>query len=124
LPSDANAAKALVAAYPLCAGDKRIAVPINDPSIKWATYNVGQYPAFPDAAYARTAVRYERRLELAMEGQRLFDLRRWGIADVTLNSYINGVGGGAEKSSTRRLYKAGAEAFAAKHSWYPITSIL
>jgi hypothetical protein len=58
-----------------------------------------------------------------MEGQRLFDLRRWGIADVTLNSYINGVGGGAEKSATRRLYKAGAEAFAAKHAWYPIPSI-
>src|SRR5258705_272657 len=73
--------------------------------------------------HARNAVRYERRLQLAMEGQRLWDLRRWGIADVTLNSYINGIGGGAEKSSTRRLYKAGAEAFAAKHRWYPLPAI-
>ena len=32
-----------------------------------------------------------------MEGQRFFDLRRWGIAATTLNAYINGVGGGAEK---------------------------
>jgi len=100
-----------------------IAVPINDPRITWAHYQIGLYPSFPDATYARNAVRYERRLELAMEGQRLFDLRRWGIADVTLNSYINGVGGGAEKSASRRLYKAGAEAFAARHRWYPIPSI-
>ncbi len=123
LPVDAPAAAALVAAYPTCAGDKRIAVPINDPSIKWATYSVGQYPSFPDQTYARSAVRYERRLELAMEGQRFFDLRRWGIAATTLNAYINGVGGGAEKSASRRLYKAGAEAFAARHAWYPLPAI-
>ena len=95
-----------------------IAVPINDPSITWAVYKVGLYPTFPSQAYARDAVRAERRLELAMEGQRLFDLRRWGIADATLNGYINGVGGGAEK--TRRLYLGSAEPFAARHRWYPI----
>lgn len=100
-----------------------IAVDINDPSITWANYKVGLYPSFPDAAYARNAVRSERRLELAMEGQRLFDLRRWNIADATLNAYINGVGGGAEKSAARRLYKAGAEAFSARHRWFPIPSI-
>jgi len=123
LPSDAAAATAELAKYPTCAGDTRIAVPIDDPSIKWATYQIGMYPSFPDATYARNAVRYERRLELAMEGQRMWDLRRWGIADVTLNSYINGIGGGAEKSSARRLYKAGAETFSAKHRWYPLPAI-
>lgn len=100
-----------------------IAVPIDDPRITWANYKVGLYSAFPDVTYARNAVRYERRLELAMEGQRLFDLRRWGIADATLNAYINGVGGGAEKSSARRLYLANAEAFGARHRLYPIPSI-
>ena len=100
-----------------------IAVPINDPSITWANYRIGTYASFPDATFARNAVRTERRLELAMEGQRLFDLRRWGIAAATLNAYINGVGGGAEKSAARRLYKAGAEAFAARHAWYPIPAI-
>jgi|SRR5688572_7293714 len=100
-----------------------IAVPINDPSITWAVYRIGTYPSFPDATFARNAVRTERRLELAMEGQRLFDLRRWGIAAATLNAYINGVGGGAEKSPQRRLYKAGAEAFSARHAWYPIPAI-
>jgi hypothetical protein len=98
-----------------------IALPIHDPRITWAHYQIGLYPSFPDQAYARNAVRAERRLELAMEGQRFFDLRRWNIADVTLNSYINGVGGGAEKS--RRLYLAGAETFGARHHLYPLPSI-
>ena len=120
-PADPKAATAETGAYPGCAADSRIAVPINDPSIKWATYLVGVYPAFPDAATARTAVRNERRLELAMEGQRFFDLRRWGIADVTLNAYVNGVGGRAEK--TARVYLAAAEPFAVRHRWYPIPNI-
>lgn len=38
-------------------------------------------------SYAREAVRWERRLELAMEGSRFFDLVRWGIADQTLNDF-------------------------------------
>lgn len=37
--------------------------------------------------YARQALRWERRLELAMEGNRFFDLVRWGIADQVLNKY-------------------------------------
>ena len=107
-------------AYPGCVGDKRLAVPTNDPSIKWATYKVSQYTTFPSQAYAREAVRAERRLELAMEGQRFFDLRRWGLpyAAAAINGYINGEGGGMEK--TRVTYKASAETFAAKHLLFPI----
>lgn len=37
--------------------------------------------------YAREALRWERRLELAMESQRFFDLVRWGIADSVINSF-------------------------------------
>jgi hypothetical protein len=66
-------------------------------------------------------VRYERRLELAMEGQRFFDLRRWGIADQVLNAYVNGVGGGAEEN--RRAYLQFAEAVVARHRWYPLPAI-
>lgn len=37
--------------------------------------------------YARQALRWERRLELAMESQRFFDLVRWGIADSVINTF-------------------------------------
>jgi len=37
---------------------------------------------------ARKALRWERRLEFAMEGVRFFDLVRWGIAAETLNKYF------------------------------------
>jgi hypothetical protein len=98
-----------------------IAVPINDPSITWANYRIGQYPAFASQAAARTAVRFERRLELALEGQRFFDLKRWNIAEATINAYMNGVAGGSEKS--RRLYLAAAEPFTSRHLLYPIPAI-
>ncbi|MFL5463008.1 MAG: RagB/SusD family nutrient uptake outer membrane protein [Gemmatimonadaceae bacterium] len=116
----AGADSLTVATYPQCAGDNRIAVPINDPKITWATYRVGQYPSFPTQQYAREAVRAERRLELAMEGQRLYDIRRWGFAYAgkAINNYINGEGGGAEK--TRRLYKTTADPFVQRHLRFPI----
>ncbi|MBR6247924.1 MAG: RagB/SusD family nutrient uptake outer membrane protein [Muribaculaceae bacterium] len=36
----------------------------------------------------RAAVRHERRVELAMEGHRWFDLLRWGIAKQTMDAYF------------------------------------
>lgn len=53
-----------------------------------ANYQVEPYAAFADQAAARKAVRFERRLELAMEGHRLFDLRRWGVAENVINAYV------------------------------------
>lgn len=38
----------------------------------------------------RAAIRHERRVELAMEGHRWFDLCRWGIAKETMDAYIAG----------------------------------
>ena len=52
-----------------------------------ANYQVGLYPSFPDADFARRAVRFERRIELGMEGHRLFDLRRWGVTTTVLPAY-------------------------------------
>ena len=53
-----------------------------------ANYVIGTYDtAWTDQAVARQAVRFERRLELAMEGHRLFDLRRWGVAESVINTY-------------------------------------
>lgn len=48
------------------------------------------YPStyFETKETARKCLRWERRLELAMENGRYFDLRRWGIASKTLNEYF------------------------------------
>jgi hypothetical protein len=83
----------------------------------WALYRIGLYPSFPTPAYARAAVRYERRLELAMEGQRFFDLRRWGGADTVIANYV-----AVEK--TRIPYLTLANTFTLpKFALYPIPSL-
>lgn len=93
-----------------------IAVPINDPRITWASYRIGQYPSFPNQEYARSAVRYERRLELAMEGHRLFDLRRWGISPQVLNEFIT-----VEQRRLRHL--SAAAPVTERHRLYPIPAV-
>ena len=51
-----------------------------------ATYLVNPYVAFASKAEATKAVRFERKLELGMEGHRFFDLVRWGIAAESVNT--------------------------------------
>jgi starch-binding outer membrane protein, SusD/RagB family len=51
-------------------------------------YKVGEYLLFTSKTQAMNAIMEERRLELAMEGHRKFDLVRWGIAAATLNAYV------------------------------------
>ncbi|MCD7933431.1 MAG: RagB/SusD family nutrient uptake outer membrane protein [Tannerellaceae bacterium] len=48
---------------------------------------INKYTEFRDKAHAQQALRWERRLEMAMESSRFFDLRRWGIAAETINEY-------------------------------------
>jgi hypothetical protein len=55
-------------------------------------YKVSAYTSFPTQAYAFNAIQMERRLELAQEGQRFFDLQRWdkaapGSMAAILNAY-------------------------------------
>ena len=103
--------------YPACLTNDSLAVPLNSPSIKWATYKVGPYTtAWTDPAFARTAVRLERKLELAMEGQRFFDLRRWGAADTVIANYVT-----TEK--TRRSYLTAAAPFTPRYHLFPIPSV-
>ncbi|MCH5228629.1 MAG: RagB/SusD family nutrient uptake outer membrane protein [Muribaculaceae bacterium] len=62
-------------------------VPVDlNPSI--VDYKVAPYPLTGwNQENARQAVRYERRLEFAMEGLRWFDLLRWGVAEQVVTSY-------------------------------------
>jgi len=91
-----------------------VVVPMNDASITWATYDVQPYPAAGwDAAYALQALKMERRLELGMEGHRLFDLRRWDDAITVLNDYL-------AVESTRIPYLGAAFTFEERHMAYPL----
>lgn len=83
------------------------------------TYKIGLYTSFADKATAVKAIQMETRLELGMEGNRFFDLVRWGIAATTVNGFIaretvivNG--------SARRPLKQGAVFTAGKHEYMPI----
>jgi hypothetical protein len=85
--------------------------PTNTPA---ANYIMGTYEQpWPDQEYARKAIRFERRLELAMEGHRFFDLVRWGIAAKTLNDYLR-------VESTKRQHLRGAYFKEGKHEYFPI----
>lgn len=71
---------------------------ISDPeagfsNVPAANYKIGSYPAgtFQGIGLDKSldAIYFERKLELAMDGHRFFDLLRWGIAGKVLNEYIN-----------------------------------
>ena len=54
---------------------------------KAANYFIKPYPGvWTDPVFAMKAIRYERMLELGMEGHRFFDLVRWGIAEHDINA--------------------------------------
>lgn len=85
----------------------------NDPAKDAANYKIGLYPASGwNQDYARKALRTEMRLEKALEGERFFDLVRWGIAKEVMTAYFN-----AEKDN--RIYYQSAE-FNVGEEYYPI----
>lgn len=82
-----------------------------------ANYLVGDYPssAFSDKATARKIVRFERKIELGMEGHRIYDLVRWGIAaDVINNEYF------AKERIRRASALSGSVFTKGKHEYLPI----
>jgi hypothetical protein len=79
-----------------------------------ANYNVGLYNTpWTDAAMARAAVRFERKLELGMEGHRFYDLVRWNIAEQELNPYLAFEG-------AILINALGSSSFTDKHKLLPI----
>jgi hypothetical protein len=71
----------------------------------------------------RDAVRYERRVELAFEEHRFYDVRSWKIADVTENKPAGGViitkNADGSFSYTPKVALDG-RSFSTKHYWLPI----
>jgi hypothetical protein len=82
-----------------------------------ANYIVNPYPAGTFTAqgqdYAVKAVRFERKLEFAMEGQRYFDIVRWGIASTTMTAFYS-----YESKITTDL--AGGKFVTGRNEHYPI----
>lgn len=79
-----------------------------------AHYVINTYASFASQDEARNAVRFERKLELSGEGHRFYDLVRWGIAEPTLNAYLE-----HEKPLTNAPF-AGAHFTANKNEYLPI----
>ncbi|NOY95599.1 MAG: RagB/SusD family nutrient uptake outer membrane protein [Chlorobi bacterium] len=85
-----------------------------DGSADAANYLINTYAQpFAGKAEALEALRMERRLELAHEGHRFFDIVRWGIAAQVMNSYFD-----VEK--TKRSHLVNARFVAGKHEYQPI----
>ena len=84
-----------------------------DPS----NYRISEYVDGANIAWtqqnARKAMQWERRLEFAMESPRFFDLVRWGIAEETLNAYL-------QKEKTRRAFLVSANFTKGRDEYYPI----
>lgn len=89
-----------------------------------ANYNVSPYPNFASQSAALDAIRFERMLELGMEGHRMFDLVRWHFlsaggktaqafnAATYLNAYLS-----EEKTKRNHLSTA---TFTEKYAFMPI----
>lgn len=86
----------------------------NDDGSNAANYVIGLYNTpWTDQATARKAVRFERRIELGMEGHRFFDLVRWGVAAAEKNTYF-------ATEATKRTFLIGATFTSNKSEYYPI----
>ena len=80
-----------------------------------ANYVIGTYDtAWADKATARTAVQFERKLELSGEAHRFYDLVRWGIAADVLNKFV------AYEGQKLTVGYTGAKFTAGKDEYLPI----
>ena len=83
---------------------------------------ISKYGNFASKDDARKALRWERRIELAMEGHRFFDLRRWGMLSETLNAYFASEKTDEYDGQTYALYYKDAFFTKGKNEYFPIAS--
>jgi hypothetical protein len=76
---------------------------------------------FPAAADMTAIIRRERRAELAMEGLRTDDIRRWKIAELVLNGFAHGARFG-DPAVDNGYIRAQRRTFTAKDYLWPIPS--
>ncbi len=83
---------------------------------------IALYPEtyFQNKGMARQCLRWERRLEMAMENGRYFDLRRWGVASKTLNAYFVTEQHSVYDGQTYAQYYKDARYEAGKNEFFPI----
>lgn len=83
---------------------------------------IALYPEsyFQTKDQARQCLRWERRLEMAMENGRFFDLRRWGIASQTLNKFFETEQNVEYDGQTYAQYYKDAHFSAGKNEYYPV----
>ena len=81
-----------------------------------ANYQIEPYASFASQDFARQAIRFERRLEFGMEGHRLFDLRRWGNAQQTINTYIQNEADDFDQASYGTKFRS----YEPRHDLFPI----
>lgn len=83
---------------------------------------ISNYSSLGSKEEAREKLRWERRLELAMEGHRYFDLRRWGMASTTLNKFFQLERNAQYDDQTYALYYKDAFYTTGKNEYWPISS--
>ena len=83
---------------------------------------IALYPSsyFSTKEQARQCLQWERRLELAMENGRYFDLRRWGIASQTLNKFFEKEKDVVYDKQTYAQYYKDAHYTPAKNEYLPL----
>ena len=87
--------------------------------------DIALYPDsyFKDVDTARRCLRWERRLELAMENGRYFDLRRWGIASTVLNAFFETEKDVEYNGQTYAQYYKDAHYTPGKNEYFPLPYI-
>ena len=78
---------------------------------------------FKDKDTARKCLQWERRLEMAMESSRFFDLRRWGIASQTLNAFFETEKDVVYNGQTYAQYYKDAHFTPGKNEYFPLPYI-